>query len=65
MARVGGCAISPDGTLACFEVRQYDWDEKKFDAQLWVANLAAAAGMSEEETIAHEHLTLLTAGSQH
>ena len=38
MARVGGGAVvSPDGTMAVFEVRQYDWDAKKFDAQLWTA----------------------------
>ena len=65
MARVGSTAISPDGTRACFEVRQYNWEEKKFDAQLWIADLAAAAAMSEVEVAAHAHLTLLTSGSQH
>ena len=66
MARVGGGAVvSPDGTAAVFEVRQYDWDAKKFDAQLWIADLAKAAQMSGEEITSHTHLTLLTAGSQH
>ena len=40
--RVGGAVISPDGTLACFSVRQYCWNDKKFDNQLWIADLAAA-----------------------
>ena len=66
MARVGGgAAVSPDGTLAVFEVRQYDWQEKKFDAQLWIADLAKAAGLDEREIEMHSHLTQLTAGSQH
>ena len=65
MARVGATVISPDGSLACFEVRQYDWSTKKFDAQLWLADLQAAAAMNEAELAAHAHLTLLTAGSQH
>ena len=65
MARVGATVISPDGSLACFEVRQYDWAAKKFDAQLWIADLQTAAGMNEAELAAHAHLTLLTAGSQH
>ena len=49
MARVGAAAVSPDGTRACFDVRQYDWDEKIFDAQLWIADLAAAAVMSDAQ----------------
>ena len=51
--------------MAVFEVRQYDWEAKKFDAQLWISDLEKAAAMSEEETISHSHLTQLTAGSQH
>ena len=64
-ARVGGAEVSPDGELACFSVRQYDWGAKKFDAQLWIADLAAAKTMSDEQLVAHAHLTQLTAGSQH
>jgi len=65
MTRVGATVLSPDGALACFEVRQYCWHKQKFDAQLWVADLAAAAAMSDAQVAAHEHLTLLTAGAQH
>ena len=66
MARVGGGAVvSPDGTMAVFEVRQYDWDAKKFDAQLWTVDLVQAGSMSEEELQSRSHLTQLTAGSQH
>eukprot|EP00966_Prymnesium_polylepis_P122343 2828188-Prymnesium_polylepis.2 len=65
MARVGGAVTSPDGALACFSVRQYDFDVKKFDAQLWIADLASAAAMTEDELASHAHLTQLTAGSQH
>ena len=66
MARVGGGAVvSPDGTAAIFEVRQYDWTAKKFDAQLWLADLSKVGQMSEEEAASHSHLTQLTAGSQH
>ena len=64
-ARVGGAVTSPDGTAAVFSVRQYSWTDKKFDNQLWIADLAAASALSDEERIAHAHLTLLTAGSQH
>ena len=39
----------PDGSLACFAVRQYSWDEKKFDNQLWIADLATAASLTDEE----------------
>lgn len=63
--RVGGAVISPDGMRACFSVRQYSWDDKKFDNQLWIADLAAAEGLSAEEKMAHTHLSQLTAGSQH
>lgn len=64
-ARVGGAVTSPDGSLACFSVRQYSWTDKKFDNQLWIVDLTAAASLSEHERMAHGHLTQLTAGLQH
>ena len=64
-ARVGGAVVSPDGSLACFSVRQYSWDKKKFDNQLWICDLDTAASLTDEERAAHAHLTQLTAGSQH
>ena len=43
MTRMGQASISPDGTLVVFEVKQYDFDTKKFDQQLWLAHLEAFA----------------------
>ena len=60
-ARVGGAVTSPDGTAAVFSVRQYSWTDKKFDNQLWIADLTAASALSDEERSAHAHVTLLTA----
>ena len=48
-ARVGGAVVSPDGSLACFSVRQYSWDKKKFDNQLWICDLDSAASLTDEE----------------
>ena len=48
-ARVGGAVVSPDGSLACFSVRQYSWDKKKFDNQLWICDLDTAASLTDEE----------------
>ena len=60
----GGAVVSPDGTAAVFEFANTTGKEE-VDAQLWIADLSKAAGMSEEETTSHAHLTQLTAGSQH
>ena len=69
-ARVGGAVVSPDGSLACFAVRQYSWDEKKFDNQLWIADLATAASLTDEERqhgqsapAAGPHLAVCTSSS--
>lgn len=64
MTRVGASTVSPDGSLAAFEVREYDSVAKKFDAQLWLADLSAAATMADGALAAHEHLTLLMSGKQ-
>jgi dipeptidyl aminopeptidase/acylaminoacyl peptidase len=64
MARVGSATVSPDGILAVFEVKEYDFAEKKFDQQLWLMDLAAAETASDEELREHKHLTLLTSGAQ-
>ena len=37
--RVRGASISPDGTLAAFEVKKHDFDDKIFDEQSWLADL--------------------------
>ena len=65
MTRIGSADLSPDGTRAVFEIRDYDFDGKKFDQQLWLADLEAAGSMSESDLMAHGHLQQLTAGSQH
>ena len=48
-ARVGGAVVSPDGSLACFSVRQYSWDKTKFDNQLFICDLASAVSLTDEE----------------
>ena len=70
MTRIGGSGsadISPDGKLAVFGVRDYDFDKKKFDDQLWLIDLEIANSMSESElkTNGGQHLQQLSAGSQH
>jgi len=65
MSRVGSASVSPDGSLAAFEVREYNFEVKKFDEQLWLMDLRVAEKASPEDLRAKKHLTQLTAGSQH
>eukprot|EP00588_Corethron_pennatum_P000625 CAMPEP_0194295878 /NCGR_PEP_ID=MMETSP0169-20130528/54629_1 /TAXON_ID=218684 /ORGANISM="Corethron pennatum, Strain L29A3" /LENGTH=128 /DNA_ID=CAMNT_0039045167 /DNA_START=133 /DNA_END=515 /DNA_ORIENTATION=- len=59
MTRIGQASISPDSTLAVFEVKQYDFDAKKFDQQLWLADLETV------DDTGSTHLRQITSGSQH
>ncbi len=34
---VGGVAISPDGSMVAYTVRRTDWDENRFDTEIWLA----------------------------
>jgi len=61
MKRVGGVSISPDGTLAAFEVKKYDFDTKKFDEQLWLADLTKMSTTTDSVS----YLQKLTSGSQY
>mmetsp|Transcript_39705 Transcript_39705/g.92990 ORF Transcript_39705/g.92990 Transcript_39705/m.92990 type:complete len:154 (-) Transcript_39705:2232-2693(-) len=64
--RVGGSSsICPDGSLVAFEVRKYDFDEKKWNEQIWLADLTVANLGDDDETPNANHLRLLTSGSQH
>ena len=65
MMRVGQTTASPDGASAVFEVKDYDFAAKKFDEQLWRADLSAAESLSDDETRKHAHLVRPTAGSDH
>ena len=33
----GSVAISPDGSLVAFTVRATDWDENRYDSEIWIA----------------------------
>lgn len=61
MKRVGSASISPDGTLAAFEVKQYDFEAKKQNEQLWLADLTKAASGDDSSA----YLQKLTSGSQY
>ena len=60
MTRVGGAIVAPDGTLAVFGVREYDFEKKKWTSRLFLLDLAMAESASEEELAARAHLTQLT-----
>jgi len=34
---LGGVAIAPDGSAAAYTVRTTDWDENRFDTEIWLA----------------------------
>jgi len=65
MTRIGQAAVSSDGTTAVFEVRDYDFTAKKFNEQLWRADLSMIPRLSDDEIKNHAHLVQLTAGSAH
>ena len=57
MTRVGGASVAPDGSLATFGVRNYDFDKKKWVDEVYLMDMAKAEAESEEELVAHSHLT--------
>lgn len=65
MTRVGSAVVSPNGKSAVVEVQEYDFDVKKFNPQLWWADLALAATLSDDEIRSHLHLRRLTEGKEH
>ncbi len=41
LRRVQGVALSPDGTLAAYVVREANWDENAFETEIWLADTAS------------------------
>ena len=39
--RVGSPAISPDGTLVAYTVRETNWDENAYETEIWIGGAAA------------------------
>jgi len=48
MKRLGPTSISPDGTMAVFQVREYDMEKKKFEEQLWSIDLTTTSTSLEK-----------------
>src|SRR5512138_593114 len=40
LKRAASPAISPDGKLVAYTVRETNWDENSFDTQIWIADTA-------------------------
>ena len=41
LKRVGSIALSPDGALVAFVVREANWDENAFETEIWLADPAS------------------------
>jgi uncharacterized protein (TIGR01244 family) len=41
LKRVGSPAISPDGKLVAYTVREPNWDENAYETEIWLADVAA------------------------
>jgi dipeptidyl aminopeptidase/acylaminoacyl peptidase len=48
LKRVGAPAISPDGNLVAFTVRETNWDENAYETEIWIGD--AASGQSRQLT---------------
>ena len=35
--QVGGVAVAPDGMAVAYTVRSTDWDENRYDTEIWLA----------------------------
>ncbi len=42
LKRVGAPAISPDGKLVAYTVREANWDEDSYETEIWIADVATA-----------------------
>jgi dipeptidyl aminopeptidase/acylaminoacyl peptidase len=40
LKRIGSVALSPDGTLVAYTVREANWDENAFETEIWLADPA-------------------------
>lgn len=65
MTRVGSAVVSPNGKSAVFHVSDYDFDAKKSNQQLWLADLALAATLGDDAIRRHDHLRKLAEGKHH
>jgi dipeptidyl aminopeptidase/acylaminoacyl peptidase len=43
LKRVGSPAISPDGKLVAYTVREANWDENAYETEIWIADVASGA----------------------
>jgi uncharacterized protein (TIGR01244 family) len=41
LKRVGSPALSPDGKLVAYTVREVNWDENAYETEIWIADVAA------------------------
>ena len=41
LKRVGSPAISPDGKLVAYTVREVNWEENAYETEIWIADVAA------------------------
>jgi uncharacterized protein (TIGR01244 family) len=41
LKRVGAPAISPDGKLVAYALREVNWDENAYETEIWIADIAA------------------------
>ena len=42
LKRVGSPAISPDGRLVAYTVRETNWDENAYETEIWLADARRA-----------------------
>ena len=42
LKRVGSPAISPDGKLVAYTVREPNWEENNYETEIWLVDVAAA-----------------------
>jgi Tol biopolymer transport system component len=52
LKRVGSPAISPDGQLVAFTIRETNWDDNAYETEIWIAE--AATGQSRQLTNARK-----------
>src|SRR3954470_2239333 len=41
LKRVGSPEISPDGKLVAYTIRETNWDDNRYDTNIWIADVAA------------------------
>ena len=51
LKRVGAPAISPDGTLVAYTVRETNWDENAYETEIWVGDAHEHAAADQREEI--------------